>query len=162
MNTAKEPMTENGYQKLTDELNDLQLVQRPAILIAVEEARQLGDLKENAEYHSAKEKQKLIDIRIAELNDLISRASIIDPSVLPHTKVSFGSTVCLVDIETDEEIEYTIVGGVESDLDRNLISFNSPLAKELLSKEEGDEVKARLPGGIKEFDIEKIYYKKWY
>jgi transcription elongation factor GreA len=159
---AKEPMTENGYQKLTDELNDLQLVQRPAILIAVEEARQLGDLKENAEYHSAKEKQKLIDIRIAELNDLISRASIIDPSVLPHTKVSFGSTVCLVDIETDEEIEYTIVGGVESDLDRNLISFNSPLAKELLSKEEGDEVKARLPGGIKEFDIEKIYYKKWY
>jgi transcription elongation factor GreA len=157
----KEPMTEHGYNKLTNELNDLKQVQRPAILIAIEEARQLGDLKENAEYHSAREKQGHIDTRIAELNDLISRATILDPSTLPHKRVSFGSTVKLIDLETEEEIEYTIVGGVESDLNKNLISFNSPLAKQLLGKEEGEELKAQLPGGIKEFEIEEVYYKDW-
>jgi transcription elongation factor GreA len=158
---TKEPMTELGYNKLVDELNDLKLVQRPAILVAIEEARQLGDLKENAEYHSAKEKQGLIDIKIAELNDLISRATIIDPSALAHDRVSFGSTVKLIDIETEDEIKYTIVGSVESDLDKNLISFNSPLAKQLLGKEEGEELKAQLPGGIKEFEVEEIYYEDW-
>lgn len=156
----KEPMTKQGYESITGELNNLKSVERPATLIAIEEARQLGDLKENAEYHAAREKLKIIDAKIAELNDTITKAIIIDPATLPHDRVSFGSTVELVDVENGEEITYTIVGSTESDPSNGLISFNSPLAKQLLGKMEGDELKATLPAGIKEFEIERVYYKE--
>lgn len=156
----KEPMTRVGYEKITGELEFLKNKERPQTVIALDEARQLGDLKENAEYHAAKEKLKLIDIHIAELGDMISKAIIIDPEILPHDRVSFGSTVKLVDKTTDEEFEYSIVGGVESNPEKGLISFNSPLAKQLLGKEEGDEFTAKLPGGVKEFEVLDVFYKE--
>jgi len=156
----KEPMTNIGYEKITSELEFLKKKERPETVIALDEARQLGDLKENAEYHSAKEKLALIDIQMAEIGAIISKAVIIDPTTLPHTKVSFGSTVELVDVDTDEEFKYAIVGGVESNADKGLISFNSPLAKQLLGKEEGDEIKATLPGGVKTFEILSVGYKE--
>ncbi|MBU3015370.1 transcription elongation factor GreA [Poseidonibacter lekithochrous] len=156
----KEPMTNIGYEKITGELEFLKKKERPETVIALEEARQLGDLKENAEYHSAKEKLALIDIQMAEIGAVISKAVIIDPKTLPHTKVSFGSTVELVDVNTDEEFKYAIVGGVESNADNGLISFNSPLAKQLLGKEEGDEIKAMLPGGVKTFEVLSVGYEE--
>jgi len=130
----KEPMTLAGYNKVTGDLEFLKKTERPETVIALDEARQLGDLKENAEYHSAKDKLALIDSQIAELNAVISKAVIIDPSTLPHNKVSFGSTVSLVDTNTDEEFTYTIVGGVESNADKGLISFNSHLQNNLWEK----------------------------
>ena len=156
----KEPMTLAGYNKITGDLEFLKKTERPETVIALDEARQLGDLKENAEYHSAKEKLGLIDSQIAELNAVISKAVIIDPSTLPHNKVSFGSTVSWVDVKTDEEFTYTIVGGVESNAEKGMISFNSPLAKQLMGKEEGDEIKATLPGGIKNYEVLGVYYKE--
>ena len=156
----KEPMTLAGYNKITGDLEILKKTERPETVIALDEARQLGDLKENAEYHSAKEKLGLIDSQIAELNAVISKAVIIDPSTLHHNKVSFGSTVSLVDVKTDEEFTYTIVGGVESNAEKGMISFNSPLAKQLMGKEEGDEIKATLPGGIKNYEVLGVYYKE--
>ena len=156
----KEPMTLVGYNKVTNDLEFLKSVERPETVIALDEARQLGELKENAEYHSAKEKLKLIDVQIAELSNTISKAVIVDPSSLPHDRVSFGSTINLVDVETDDEFTYTIVGGVESNVEKGLISFNSPLAKQLMGKVEGDEFIATLPGGTKTFEILKVYYKE--
>ncbi len=156
----KEPMTIVGYNKITGELEFYKKKERPETVIALEEARQLGDLKENAEYHAAKDKLGLIDIQIAELGAIISKAIIIDPTSLPHDKVSFGSRVEIVNTDTDEEFTYTIVGGVESNADKGLISFNSPLAKQLLGKEEGDEIIANLPGGIKNFEILGVSYKE--
>ncbi len=156
----KEPMTVAGYNKITADLDFLKKTERPETVIALDEARQLGDLKENAEYHSAKEKLKLIDIQIAELNAVISKAIIIDPTILPHDRVSFGSTIDLVDVQSDEEFTYTIVGGVESDATNGLISFNSPLAKQLMGKVAGDEITTTLPGGVKIFEILKVYYKE--
>lgn len=154
----KEPMTEKDYKVLTESLNDMKLVQRPKILVAIEEARQLGDLKENAEYHAAKEDKDRIDTQIAELEDLITRIVILDPATLPHEKVSFGSTVQLVDVATEEEITYTLVSSINSNPDIGNISFNSPLAKQLLGKSEGDEFTAQLPGGKREFEVEKVYF----
>ncbi len=156
----KEPMTLVGYNKVTKELEYIKSVERPETVIALDEARQLGDLSENAEYHSAKDKLRLLDIQIAELNDTISKAVIVDPSVLPHDRVSFGSTVMLVDVDSDEEFTYTIVGGVESNVEKGLISFNSPLAKQLMGKVEGDELTANLPGGFKTFEVLEIFYKE--
>lgn len=160
MEMEKEPMTNIGYEKITNELEFLKKSERPETVIALEEARQLGDLKENAEYHAAKEKLKLIDIQIAELGAVISKAVIIEPSSLPHDRVSFGSTVKLVNVDTDEEFEYSIVGGVESNADKGMISFNSPLAKQLMGKEEGDEFSATLPGGVKNFEVLEVFYKE--
>lgn len=156
----KEPMTRVGYEKITNELDFLKSKERPETVIALDEARQLGDLKENAEYHAAKEKLALIDVHIAELGAVISKAIIIDPESLPHDKVSFGSTVELVDVDTEEEFTYAIVGGVESNADHGMISFNSPLAKQLLGKEEGDEVTAKLPGGERTFEVLSVTYKE--
>jgi transcription elongation factor GreA len=155
---TKEPMTSKDYDHLTQTLNDLKLVQRPKILVAIEEARQLGDLKENAEYHAGKEDQANLDKKIAELDDLITRVVIIDPSTLPHDKVSFGSTVKLIDVDTEEEIVYTIVSSLHSNPEIGNISFHSPLAKQLLGKSEGDEFTAQLPGGKKQFEVEEIYF----
>ena len=155
-----EPMTLYGYEKLQAEVKDLKEVKRPAVVKAIEEALEHGDLKENAEYHAAKEQQKNIDNRLAELQEVLGNAQIVDPSELAHSKVSFGSTVVMTDMDTDEEVTYTIVGGAESNPDMGLISFNSPLAKQLLGKEEGDEVKVRLPGGEKEFEIDEVKYQE--
>ena len=154
----QEPMTSKDYDNLTQSLNDMKLVHRPKILVAIEEARQLGDLKENAEYHAAKEDQANINKRIAELEDLITRVVIIDPATLAHQKISFGSTVKLIDVSSDEEIIYTIVSSPHSNPEIGNISFHSPLAKQLLGKSEGDEFTAQLPGGKKEFEIEEVYY----
>ena len=154
----KEPMTESEYKKLTDELNEMKLEIRPKILIAIEEARQLGDLKENAEYHAAREDQANIDKKIAEVEDIITRAVILDPASLPHDKISFGSTIKLIDVDTEDEIVYTIVSSASSDPDNGKISFHSPLSKQLLGKSEGDEFTANLPGGKKEFEIEEVYF----
>lgn len=155
-----EPMTLFGYNKLQAEVKDLKEVKRPAVVKAIEEALEHGDLKENAEYHAAKEQQKNIDNRLAELQDILGNSQIVDPSELAHSKVSFGSTVVMTDLDTDEEATYTIVGGCESNPDIGLISFNSPLAKQLLGKEEGDEVKVRLPGGEKEYEIDEVKYQE--
>ncbi|QOP43060.1 transcription elongation factor GreA [Sulfurimonas sediminis] len=154
-----EPMTLFGYEKLQAEVKDLKEVKRPGVVKAIEEALEHGDLKENAEYHAAKEQQKSIDNRLAELQEILGNAQIVDPKELQHTKVSFGSTVVMTNMDTDEEVTYTIVGGCESNPDIGLISFNSPLAKQLLGKEEGDEVKVRLPGGEKEFEIDEVKYQ---
>jgi transcription elongation factor GreA len=156
----KEPMTNEGFELLTSNLNDMKVVQKPIILKSVETARELGDLKENAEYHAAKEEQANIEKRIAELEDTITKAVVIDPSTLPHDKVSFCSTVVLIDLDTDEEITYKIVSSHDSNPDIGHISFHAPLAKQLLGKMEGDEVIAHLPGGKKEFEVEKIYYEE--
>jgi len=155
-----EPMTIYGYEKLQAEVKDLKEVKRPGVVKAIEEALEHGDLKENAEYHAAKEQQKNIDNRLAELQEILGNAQIVDPSELAHSKVSFGSTVVMTDMDTDEEVTYTIVGGAESNPDMGLISFNSPLAKQLLGKEEGDEVVVQLPGGKKEFEIEEVKYQE--
>ena len=155
-----EPMTLFGYEKLQAEVKDLKEVKRPGVVKAIEEALEHGDLKENAEYHAAKEMQKNIDNRLGELQEILGNSQIVDPSELEHTKVSFGSTVCMTNIDTEEEVTYTIVGGSESNPDIGLISFNSPLAKQLLGKEEGDDVKVRLPGGEKEFEIDEVKYQE--
>jgi transcription elongation factor GreA len=156
----KEPMTKYGYDKLVREIEDLKSIQRPETVIELDYARSLGDLKENAEYHAAKEKLAFIDKRLGDLGDLYGRVQLIDPSTLPHKRVSFGSTVEVLDLDSDEISIYTIVGGIESNVDKGYISFNAPLARQLLGKEEGDEFSAVLPSGKKEFEIEKIYYRE--
>lgn len=155
-----EPMTLYGYERLQAEVKNLKTVKRPETVKAIEEALEHGDLKENAEYHAAKEQQRLIDGRLAELAEIIGNAKIVDPSELEHASVSFGSTVVLCDLNTDEEMTYTIVGGCESNPDLGLISFSSPLAKQLLGREEGDDVKVRLPGGEKELEIIEVKYQE--
>ncbi len=152
----KEPMLKATFEKLSKELEQLKTVERGAIAKIIDTARELGDLKENAEYHAAKDKQGLMEARIIELTDLVGRAHVIDPSTLPHKRVSFGSTVELIDQEDDSEICYTIVGSQESDPENGLISIGSPMGKALLGKEEGDEVEINLPSGKKVFDIENI------
>lgn len=156
----KEPMLNETYNKLSQELEQLKTVERAAIAKVIDEARELGDLKENAEYHAAKDKQGLMEARIAELTDIIGRAQVVDPSTLAHTRVSFGSTVQLVDQNTDEEVTYTVVGGTESNPTKGLISIQSPMARALIGKEEGDEVSLVLPSGKKTYDIEEISYQE--
>jgi transcription elongation factor GreA len=155
----KELLTAKGYDRLTAEIKKLTLEDRVKIIDEVQIAREHGDLKENAEYHAAREKQRLLDKRLEELNTLLADSQIIDPSKLPHEVVSFGSTVTIVDLDTDEEATYTIVGSYEADVDRDIISYNSPLAKVLLGKPEGEEIEAQLPGGVKEFEILSIKYR---
>jgi len=152
----KEPMLEATFNRLSIELEQLKTVERAEIAQVIDTARELGDLKENAEYHAAKDKQGLMEARILDLTDLIGRAQVIDPSKLPHERVSFGSKVELVDQDDDSEIIYTIVGSQESNPDKGLISVGSPMARVLLGKEEGDEVRISLPSGNKVFDIEEI------
>lgn len=155
-----EPMTKFGYERLQAESNHLKLDIRPGVTKAIEEAADLGDLKENAEYHAAKEQQANIDRRLREIGEMLNNAQIVDPSTLAHSRVSFGSTVVLEDLDSGDEVTYTIVGGCESNPDVGLISFNSPLAKQILGKEEGDELKVRLPGGIKEFEVSEVKYQE--
>ncbi len=149
-------ITPEGYKKLLEEMEDLQKRQRPEIIKEIEEARAKGDLSENAEYHAAKEKHALIENRIAELSEKINNAQIVDPATVPKDRVNFGCTVVLYDIDNDEEIEYMIVGEDESDPSKGKISVNSPIAKALLGKEEGDEVEVQVPAGTRRFEVEEI------
>ena len=146
------------YVKLSEELEQLKTHERGNIAAIIDEARAQGDLKENAEYHAAKDEQGLMEARIAELTDVVGRAQVVDPSTLEHKRISFGSTVELTDQNTEEEMVYTIVGGQESNPSKGLISIQSPMAKALLGKEEGDEVTILLPTGKKMYDIEEVSY----
>ena len=153
-------MLRSTYVKLSEELEQLKSVERGVIAKVIDEARELGDLKENAEYHAAKDKQGLMEARIAELTDVVGRAQIVDPSTLAHERISFGSTVLLTDQNTNEEIKYTIVGGQESNPANGLISIQSPMARALIGKEEGDEVEVTLPSGKRTYDIEEVFYEE--
>ena len=153
------PMTTFGHAKLTAELNYLKLDERPKVIKAIEEAADLGDLKENAEYHAAKERQGQIDMRLNELQEILGNTQLVDPSKLEHSRISFGSTVVLENLTTETEVTYTIVGACEANPDNGLISFHSPLAKQILGKEEGDEFTAKLPNGKVEFEVIDVTYK---
>ena len=148
----KIPMTRAGYDKLDAELRDLNGKERPAILAAIAEAREHGDLSENAEYHSAREKQSFIEGRITELEAVLSRAEVIDPSKFSGS-IKFGATVVLLDEDTDEEKTYQIVGEHEASLEKGLLNIRSPLARALISKEEGDSVDVQTPGGLRSYEI---------
>ncbi len=149
----KVPFTRDGLENLKIEYNNLKKIERPEIIKAISIAREHGDLSENAEYHAAKEKQSFIEGRISELEDVLSRAEIIDLSKLNGTKVTFGTTVKVFDEELDEEVTYSIVGPYETDLEKKLISVTSPLARALLGKEVNSVVEANTPRGIKVYEI---------
>ena len=154
----KIPLTKAGHGRLEVELKKLKSTDRPAIIQAIAEARELGDLSENAEYHSAREKQSFIEGRIKELEGILSLAEVIDISSLSGS-IKFGATVTLYLDEGDKEVEYQVVGEAEADLENQLLNINSPLARALIGKEEGDEVEVRTPGGTKSYEVVKITYK---
>ena len=153
----KVPMTRDGYAAMGDELKQLKSVERPAIIQAIAEAREHGDLSENAEYHSAREKQSFIEGRIKELEGLISLAEVIDPASLSGP-IKFGATITIVDEDTDEEKTYQIVGEPEADLEKGRLNIKSPIARSLIGKEEGDSVEVRTPGGEKSYEVLTIQY----
>jgi len=155
-NMEKIPFTMAGLKKLKEELTTLIKVERPNNIAAIEEARSHGDLSENAEYHAAKEKQSFLEGRMNELQDVIGRSEIIDVDDGPADRIVFGRTVVLYNLQTDEEVSYQLLGPYESDPENGKISVTSPLGQALIGKEEGDEVKARTPGGILEFEIVEI------
>ncbi|EKE70731.1 MULTISPECIES: transcription elongation factor GreA [Roseobacteraceae] len=150
-------MTRAGNTALSSELKKLKSVERPAVIQAIAEARELGDLSENAEYHSAREKQSFIEGRIKELEGVLSLAEVVDPKTLSGA-VKFSATVTIVDEDTDEEKTYQIVGQHEADIENGLLNIASPLARALINKEEGDSVEVRTPGGEKSYEILKIAY----
>ena len=149
----KVPMTADGHTRLQEELKQLKSVERPAVIKAIAEAREHGDLSENAEYHAARERQSFIEGRVAELEDVISRCEVIDPRKLKGETVTFGVTVEVADEETDEETKYTIVGPYEADISKGLISTSSPIARALIGKRVGDSVEVTTPRGSKSFEI---------
>ena len=156
---AQIPMTRNGLEALKGELQRLKSVDRPNIIEAIAEARAQGDLSENAEYESAKEKQGFIEGRIADIEAKISQAEVIDPSSLnAGGRCVFGATIEMEDLDTEQKSTYQIVGDDESNIKENKISINSPLAKALIGKEEGEVVEFESPGGIKSFDILRVLY----
>ena len=154
----KIPMTRSGHAALEAELKHLKSEERPAIIKAIAEAREHGDLSENAEYHSAKEKQSFIEGRIKELEGVISLAEVIDPAKLSGP-IKFGATVTLVDEDTDEEKTYQIVGEYEADIENGKLNMKSPLSRALIGKDEGDSIEVRTPGGVKSYEILSISYK---
>ena len=156
----KTPMTVRGAEKLREELNQLKSVARPRVIAAIAEAREHGDLKENAEYHAAREQQGFIEGRIKDIEAKLSHAQIIDVSTLDAGgKVVFGATVVVLDLETDEEHSYQIVGEDEADIKEGRISITSPIARALIGKQEGDEVSFQVPGGEREFEILEVRYE---
>lgn len=153
----KVPMTVQGEKALREELEHLKKVERPRITAAIAEAREHGDLKENAEYHAAREQQSFAEGRIQDIEGKLSHAQVIDVTTIPHTgKVIFGVTVNLLNVDTDETVTYRIVGDDEADAKQNLISINSPIARALIGKEEGDVVVVRAPGGEIEYEIDEV------
>lgn len=150
-------MTRGGFTALDEELKALKTVERPAIIRAIAEAREHGDLSENAEYHSAREKQSFIEGRIKELEAMLSLAEVIDPSRLSGP-IKFGATVTIVDEESDEEKTYQIVGEVEASIENGLLNMRSPLARALIGKDEGDSVEVRTPGGQRNYEIVSVRY----
>jgi transcription elongation factor GreA len=155
----KNPITPEGAQKLRDELHRRKSIERPRITAAIAEARAHGDLSENAEYHAAKEAQGQNEEWIKQLEDKLARAEVIDPSKLEGSKVAFGAKVKLLNTDTDEEVVYRIVGADESDISAGQISITSPVARSLLGKEAGDEVKIRTPGGERVYEILEVTFK---
>jgi transcription elongation factor GreA len=149
-------MTAEGFQSLDSELRRLKTQERPSVTAAISEARQHGDLSENAEYHAAKERQGWIESRIAEIEDRMARAQIIDVSKLSGTQVKFGATVSVVDEDTEEEARYQIVGEHEADVRAGKISIASPIARAMIGKETGDVVEVNTPGGVKAYEILKV------
>jgi len=155
----KNPITPEGYAKLRDELHNLKSVERPKIIQMIAVAREHGDLSENAEYHAAREKQSFTEGRVKELEQKLALAEVIDPSKLSGDKVAFGAFVKLSNLTTDEEVEYQILGADEADLTKSTISVTSPLARSLIGKEVGDEVKVRMPGGDRTYEVLEVIYK---
>jgi transcription elongation factor GreA len=155
----KMPITGDGLNRLQEELRRLKTVERPAVIRALEEARTHGDLSENAEYHAARERQSFIEGRVAELEDKIRRAEVIDVSKLSGNAVKFGATIALVDVDTDEEVTYQIVGAEESDITAGRLSVTSPLARALIGKEVGDTVEVPTPRGSKVYEILEVRFE---
>lgn len=152
------PMTKQGAEALRKQLDYLKHEKRHQIIATIEEARAHGDLSENAEYHAAKEDQGLNEARIQDLEDKLARAQVIDPSTISSETIVFGATVTLTDCNTDKQVVYQIVGEDEANLEQGKISVNSPIARALIGKEEGDLATVRAPGGEREYDIEKVEY----
>lgn len=154
----KIPMTRGGFIALDEELKQLKSVERPAIIRAIAEAREHGDLSENAEYHSAREKQSFIEGRVKELEAMISLAEVIDPTKFSGS-IKFGATVVLVDEDSGEEKTFQIVGETEANIEKNLLNIRSPLARALIGKDEGDSVDVVTPGGKRSYEIISIVYR---
>ncbi|WP_417227473.1 transcription elongation factor GreA [Amphritea sp.] len=153
----KFPMTVGGEKALREELDDLKTVQRPTVIASIAEAREHGDLKENAEYHAAREQQGFIEGRIQELEGKLGSAQVIDVTQIPHTgKVIFGTTVDLLNLDTDETVTYQIVGDDEANIRNGKISISSPIARALIGKEEGDVAVVQTPGGGVEYEIDQV------
>lgn len=153
------PMTVQGEAALREELTDLKSVQRPQVIEAIAEAREHGDLKENAEYHAAREQQGFIEGRIQEIEAKLSNAQVIDvKSIEPSGKVIFGTTVSLIKMDDDEEVRYQIVGDDEADIKAGKISVSSPIARAMIGKEEGDVVSVQVPSGIVEYEIDEVLH----
>lgn len=156
---SKVPLTARGAQKLREELQELKTVARPRVIAAIAEARAHGDLKENAEYHAAKEQQSFIEGRIAEIESKLSNAEVIDVTTLNvQGRVVFGATVDLVNEETGAEVTYQIVGDDEADIKQGMISISSPIARALIGKEEGEIAAVQAPGGVKQYEVVAIRY----
>jgi len=153
----KIPMTPKGYAAIETELKQLKSVERPAIIQAIAEAREHGDLSENAEYHSAREKHSFIEGRVKELEGVLSFAEVINPAKLSGT-IKFGARVTLVDEDTEEEKTWQIVGEYEADVEHGLLNIKSPIARALIGKDEGDSVEVRTPGGQRSYEVLKIVY----
>ena len=151
-------MTPEGYAKLREELHNLRSVQRPAVIQAIAVAREHGDLKENAEYHAARDKQSFIEGRVKDLEAKLALAEVIDPTKLSGSRVAFGARVKLSNTQTEEEVVYRIIGAEEANLAEGSLSISSPLARSLLGKEVGDEVKVRMPGGERVYEILEVVY----
>jgi len=157
---SKTPLTVRGAEKLREELDRLKSRERPRIIQAIAEAREHGDLKENAEYHAAREQQGFVEGRIAEIESKLANAQVIDVTSLPaNGKVVFGVTVELEDVDTEKAVSYQIVGEDEADIKQGLISVNSPIARALIGKEEGDVVQVQAPGGVREYEIVQVRYE---
>ena len=155
----KEPITVNGLKNLKSELEDLKNIQRPKVVEAIAEARSHGDLKENAEYHAAKEQQALIESRVIVINDLIARADVIDVTKIDNDgKVIFGSTIKVQDLESNKEISYKLVGQDEADISKNFIFYKSPIGKALIGKNKSDIVNVNTPSGERNFEIKDVQY----